>query len=141
MRGFCLPGTDKGFVDLVELLQAEAMAKIHEHWRVERCFIAEFVEPEKVLQIRVLTNLLHRFFITNTKALFDDQGTESNTGRLGRSTLTALRKLFFVERLGGIPRDHTRQDNPAVIASELATERKVEVFKSQLIIGCCSIHL
>jgi hypothetical protein len=61
---------------LPELFQAEALAKVNIHRRIERRLIAKLVKPQKVLQIGVLADLLDGFLITDAKAFLDDQGAK-----------------------------------------------------------------
>ncbi len=92
----------------------------------------EHLQVDEELEIGVLLDLLHQFFICNPKARLDDQGAQRHLKRLGTRSkaLAELRRIVIFQF---IPGNELSELDPAIVTREFAAKRQEEILKRELV--------
>jgi hypothetical protein len=102
--------------------------------------VTEDLQTEKELEIRILFDLLNKFFICEPQARLDDQSSQRHVKWLRRST-KSLAELGCIVVFQLFPGDQLREPDPAIVAREFAAKRQKEVFERELITMLTPVHV
>ena len=106
---------------------------------MKQFLIGVFRKTQKVLQVRIFADLLHRFTVGGSQPFLDDQCAQRDPGGLGHGAVV-LTKLLPIGLFDIRPGNLVGQDDPAIVTAESAAKGKIEVLELQLMGILFAIH-
>lgn len=131
---------EQDFRHLIDVILADALAKVDEKGRVEYRLVGELHETAEVLHVGILPYHLNGVNVGHACDMLDEHGGYHHTGRLGTGSGLLVVELQTIPFPIHVPRKMVPQPHPAVPLVK-SVERRLENIDGQLLVTWFEFHL